>query len=578
MRFAHTFRTNAQDAPRLPRLRAPLVFGGLLLLLIGLLGRSLYLQKIDNGFLQEQGSSRYSRDIEVPAHRGRIVDRFGDPLAISTPVKAVWAWPDQVDATPDQLKALAAALDLPTSSLKQKLAQGGDFVYLKKPVAPQAAAHIAALKIDGIHDENEYWRYYPGGEVMSQIVGFTGDRDIGQEGIELAQQSWLGGHAGSRRVIINRRGEIVEDVASIRAPQEGRDLALSIDSRLQYLAFRELKAAVESNKAKAGALVMLDAKTGEILALANWPAFNPNNRQRTARDHMRNRALIDTFEPGSTLKPFTIAAALDAGKVKPQTIIDTAPGTLTIGHATIHDAHREGALTVEQVIQKSSNVGAAKIALSLPSETMWRMLSGAGFGAQPQTGFPGEVSGRLRAAKTWRPIEQATMAYGHGISVNLVQLARAYTIFASDGELKPVSLLKVDGAVAGRPVISAQTARAVRHMLEMVVQPGGTAPKAQIAGYRVAGKTGTAHKLDGRVYGDKYVSSFVGFAPVSDPRLIVAVMLDEPGAGQYYGGTVAAPVFADVMGGALRLLGVAPDAPSNTVVVPPDDAAVREET
>jgi cell division protein FtsI (penicillin-binding protein 3) len=553
------------------------VFAGMLLLLAGLLGRSLYLQRIDSGFLQEQGSSRYSRDIEVPAHRGRILDRFGDPLAISTPVKAVWAWPDQVDATPDQLKALAAALDLPSNAIKQKLAQGGEFVYLKKPVAPQAAARVAALKIDGIHDENEYWRYYPGGEVMSQIVGFTGDRDIGQEGIELAQQSWLGGRPGSRRVIINRRGEIVEDVASIRAPQEGRDLALSVDSRLQYLAFRELKAAVEANRARAGALVMLDAKTGEVLALANWPAFNPNNRQRTARDHMRNRALIDTFEPGSTLKPFTIAAALDAGRVSPQTIIDTAPGTLTIGGATIHDAHREGALTVEQVIQKSSNVGAAKIALSLPPETMWQMLSGAGFGAQPRTGFPGEVSGRLRAAKTWRPIEQATMAYGHGISVNLVQLARAYTIFADDGELKPVSLLKVDAPVAGRPVITPKTALAVRHMLEMVVQPGGTAPKAQIPGYRVAGKTGTAHKLDGRVYGDKYVSSFVGFAPVSNPRLIVAVMLDEPGSGQYYGGTVAAPVFANVMGAALRLLGVAPDAPSD-VVLPADEPAVREET
>lgn len=577
MRSAHTFRTSPAPVPRLPRSRAPLVFAGMLLLLAGLLGRSLYLQRIDSGFLQEQGSSRYSRDIEVPAHRGRILDRFGDPLAISTPVKAVWAWPDQVDATPDQLKALAAALDLPSSSIKQKLAQGGEFVYLKKPVAPQAAARVAALKIDGIHDENEYWRYYPGGEVMSQIVGFTGDRDIGQEGIELAQQSWLGGRPGSRRVIINRRGEIVEDVASIRAPQEGRDLALSVDSRLQYLAFRELKGAVEANKARAGALVMLDAKTGEVLALANWPAFNPNNRQRTPRDHMRNRALIDTFEPGSTLKPFTIAAALDAGKVSPQTIIDTAPGTLTIGRATIHDAHREGALTVEQVIQKSSNVGAAKIALSLPPETMWQMLSGAGFGAQPRTGFPGEVSGRLRAAKTWRPIEQATMAYGHGISVNLVQLARAYTIFADDGELKPVSLLKVDAPVAGRPVITPKTALAVRHMLEMVVQPGGTAPKAQIPGYRVAGKTGTAHKLDGRVYGDKYVSSFVGFAPVSNPRLIVAVMLDEPGAGQYYGGTVAAPVFANVMGAALRLLGVAPDAPSN-IALPSDEPAVREET
>ncbi|HKW82056.1 MAG TPA: penicillin-binding protein 2 [Casimicrobiaceae bacterium] len=577
MRSAQAFKWSATRAPRLPRLRAPLVFGAQLLLLTGLLGRSLYLQGIDNGFLQEQGSARYSRDVEVPAHRGRIVDRFGNPLAISTPVKAIWAWPDRVEATPAQLHALATALDLPAPAIKQKLAQGSDFVYLKKPVAPQAAARIAALRIDGIHDDDEYWRYYPGGEVMSQIVGFTGDRDIGQEGIELAQQSWLGGRPGSRRVIINRRGEAVEDIASIRAPQEGRDLALSIDSRLQYLAFRELKAAVEANKAKAGALVMLDAKTGEILALANLPAYNPNNRRRTPRERMRNRALIDSFEPGSTLKPFTIAAALDAGKVTPQSIIDTSPGILRIGGATIHDAHREGALTVEQVIQKSSNVGAAKIALSLPAETMWRMLSGAGFGAQPRTGFPGEVSGRLRAAKTWRPIEQATMAYGHGISINLVQLARAYTIFADDGELKPVSLLKIDGPVAGRPVITPKTAREVRHMLEMVVQPGGTAPKAQVAGYRVAGKTGTAHKLVGRVYGDKYVSSFVGFAPVSNPRLIVAVMLDEPSAGQYYGGSVAAPVFSNVVAAALRLLGVPPDAPANNVQ-PGDEQAVREET
>lgn len=575
MRTTHS-RTNA--TPKLPRLRAPLVFGGLLALLVGLLGRSLYLQRIDHDFLQEQGSSRYSRDIDVPAHRGRIVDRFGEPLAISTPVKAVWAWPDQVVATPDQLRALAAALEMTPALLNQKLAQSGDFVYVKRPVAPEVADRAAALKVKGVHDESEYWRYYPGGEVMSHVVGFTGDRDVGQEGLELAQQSWLGGKPGSRRVIINRRGEIVEDIKSIRAPQEGRDLALSIDSRLQYLAFREIKAAVDVNKAHAGAAVMLDVKSGEILALVNWPSYNPNNRMRTTRDRMRNRALIDTFEPGSTLKPFTIAAALDAGKVRPGTIIDTAPGTLTIGHATIHDAHREGALTVEQVIQKSSNVGAAKIALSLPAETMWQTLSATGFGAAPMTGFPGEVSGRLRPAKSWRPIEQATMAYGHGISVNLVQLARAYTVFATDGELKPVSLLKVDGAIAGRPVISADTARAVRRMLEMAVSPGGTAPKAQVAGYRVAGKTGTAHKLEGRAYVDKYVSSFVGFAPASNPRLVIAVMIDEPGGTQYYGGAVAAPVFSSIMGAALHLLGVPADAPIDNVVLPPDGADVREET
>jgi cell division protein FtsI (penicillin-binding protein 3) len=578
MKSMRTTHSGTNATPKLPRLRAPLVFGGLLVLLLGLLCRSLYLQRIDNDFLQEQGSSRYSREIDVPAHRGRIVDRFGDPLAISTPVKAVWAWPDQVVATPDQLRALAAALEMTPAALNQKLAQGGDFVYVKKPVAPEVADRAAALKIKGVHDENEYWRYYPGGEVMSHVVGFTGDHDVGQEGLELAQQSWLGGKQGSRRVIINRRGEIVEDVKSIRAPQEGRDLALSIDSRLQYLAFREIKAAVDANKAHAGAAVMLDVKTGEVLALVNWPSYNPNNRIRVARDKMRNRALIDTFEPGSTLKPFTIAAALDAGKVRPGSIIDTAPGTLTIGRAIIHDAHREGALTVEQVIQKSSNVGAAKIALSLPAETMWQTLSATGFGATPMTGFPGEVSGRLRPAKSWRPIEQATMAFGHGISVNLVQLARAYTVFATDGELKPVSLLKVDGAIAGRPVISADTARAVRRMLEMVVLPGGTAPKAQVAGYRVAGKTGTAHKLEGRVYVDKYVSSFVGFAPASNPRLVIAVMIDEPTGGQYYGGAVAAPVFSSIMGAALRLLGVPPDAPIDNVVLPPEGADVREET
>jgi cell division protein FtsI (penicillin-binding protein 3) len=578
MKSMRTTHFRATATPKLPQLRAPLVFGGLLVLLVGLLGRSLYLQRIDNAFLQEQGSSRYNREIDVPAHRGRIVDRFGDPLAISTPVKAVWAWPDQVVATPDQLRALAAALEMTPAALNQRLAQGGDFVYVKKPVAPEVADRAAALKIKGVHDETEYWRYYPGGEVMSHIVGFTGDHDVGQEGLELAQQSWLGGKQGSRRVIINRRGEIVEDVKSIRAPQEGRDLALSIDSRLQYLAFREIKAAVDANKAHAGAAVMLDVKTGEVLALVNWPSYNPNNRIRATRDKMRNRALIDTFEPGSTLKPFTIAAALDAGKVRPGSIIDTAPGTLTIGRATIHDAHREGALTVEQVIQKSSNVGAAKIALSLPAETMWQTLSATGFGAAPMTGFPGEVSGRLRPAKSWRPIEQATMAYGHGISVNLVQLARAYTVFATDGELKPVSLLKVDGAIAGRPVISADTARAVRRMLEMVVLPGGTAPKAQVAGYRVAGKTGTAHKLEGHVYVDRYVSSFVGFAPASNPRLVIAVMIDEPAGGQYYGGAVAAPVFSSIMGAALRLLGVPSDAPIDNVVLPPDGADLREET
>jgi len=413
---------------------------------------------------------------------------------------------------------------------------------------------------------------------MSHILGFTGDHDVGQEGIELAQQEWLGGKSGSRRVIINRRGEAVEDVESIRAPQAGRDLALSIDTRLQYLAFRELKAAVDANRAKAGGLVILDARSGEILALANWPTYNPNARNRVARDSMRNRALTDVFEPGSTMKPFTIAAALDSGAVHPDTVIQTAPGTMTLGPNTIHDAHPNGALTVEQVIQKSSNIGAAKIALSLPPTTMWRTLSDAGFGTTPNTGFPGEVSGRLRAAKSWKPIEQATIAYGHGISVNLVQLARAYTVFASDGELKPATLLKGNGPVPGRPVVTPETAQAVRHMLELAVLPGGTAPRAQVPGYRVAGKTGTAHKLENHGYTNKYVASFVGFAPASAPRLIVAVMIDEPSTGVHFGGDVAGPVFSNVMGTALRMLAIPPDAPLDNVILPADGAAIREDT
>ena len=578
MRGVSAAQKRAVPMPELPRCRAPVVFGILLLLFGVLIARSLYLQWIDNAFLQEQGSSRHSREIELPAHRGRIVDRMGEPLAISTPVKSIWAFPGQVEVTPEKLALLARALETNPQALAKKLADGNDFVFLAKQVPPEVADRVAALKIKGVHDQNEYRRFYPAGEMASHIVGFTGDRDVGQEGIELTQQEWLGGKPGSRRVIINRRGDVVEDVESIRAPQAGRELSLAIDARLQYLAFRELKAAVELHKAKAGGLVILDAQTGEILALANWPTYNPNARNRVARDRMRNRALTDVFEPGSTLKPFTIAAALESGAVRPDTVIQTAPGSLTLGPNTIHDAHPNGALTVEQVIQKSSNVGAAKIALSLPSATLWQMLSDAGFGTAPNTGFPGEVAGRLRPAKTWKPIEQATMAYGHGISVNLVQLARAYTVFSSDGELKPATLFKGSGAIAGRPVIKADTALAVRRMLELAVGPGGTAPKAQVAGYRVAGKTGTAHKLEGRGYTNKYVSSFVGFAPASAPRLIVAVMIDEPSAGAHYGGEVAAPVFSTVMGSALRTLGTPPDAPGDNVILPAEGSAVREET
>jgi cell division protein FtsI (penicillin-binding protein 3) len=563
----------------LSRARALWLFGGMAALFAVLLGRSLYLQWLDNDFLQEQGAARFSREITIPAHRGRITDRFGDALAISTPVKSLWTFPARFDATPGQLASLARVLDTTPQRLKARLAADDDFAFLARGVPPETAERAMALSIKGLNEENEYRRYYPGGEVTAQIVGFTGDQDRGQEGMELSQQAWLGGSPGSRRVIINRRGDVVEDVAAIRPAGAGRDLALSIDSRLQYLAFRELKAAVLAQKAKAGGLVILDAHTGEILALANWPTYNPNARNRGARDAMRNRALTDTFEPGSTMKPFTIAAALEAGIVKPDTIIHTEAGSLTIGPNTIHDAHKAGPLTVDQVIQKSSNVGAAKIALSMPAARLWSMFSEVGLGTAPGTGFPGEVSGRLRAAKSWKPIEQATMSYGHGLSVSLVQLARAYTVFATDGELAPVTLLKTDAAVAARPVLKPQTARQVRHMLELATQPGGTAPQAQVPGYRVGGKTGTARKNENGQYTRKYVSSFVGVAPLSNPRLVVAVMLDEPSAGSYYGGSVAGPVFSSVTGAALRLLGVPTDAPVNNVVLPPpgsDD--VREET
>jgi cell division protein FtsI (penicillin-binding protein 3) len=558
--------------------RALVLFGSVGALFVVLLGRSLYLQWMENDFLQGQGAARFSREIEVPAHRGRIVDRYGDALAISTPVKSLWVFRDKVEASPEQLRALARVLETTPQQLAARLKGDGDFAFVAKQLAPQTAERALAIGIKGLNEQNEYRRYYPGGEVTAQIIGFTGDKDAGQEGVELAQQAWLGGTAGSRRVIINRRGDIVEDVAAIRAPQAGRDLVLSIDSRLQYLAFRELAAAVERNKAKAGGLVVVDAQSGEILALANVPSYNPNRRDKTARERMRNRALVDTFEPGSTMKPFTIAAALEAGKVRPDSIIHTEAGELTIGRQTIHDAHRAGPLTVEQVIQKSSNVGAAKIALALPAQTLWRLFSEAGFGTPPGTGFPGEVGGRLRAASTWKPIEQATMSYGHGLSVNLVQLARAYTAFASDGEVKPVALFKTAGAVAGRPIMSPATARAVRHMLELATLPGGTAPQAQVEGYRVAGKTGTARKIEGREYTHKYVASFVGLAPVSNPRLVVAVMIDEPSGGQYYGGSVAGPVFSSVMGAALRMLGVPTDAPVNNVVLPPPGGDVEEET
>jgi cell division protein FtsI (penicillin-binding protein 3) len=564
---------------RLPAARA----NALLLLLLmwfGLLvARALYLQVWHNDFLQQEGASRFTRTIELPAHRGMVTDRYGEPLAISTPVESVWASPGDVEITPGQRRQLARLLDLEEHDLKKRLSEPErEFVYLRRHLPPDLAAKVVQLGLPGIGLRREYRRYYPAGDQTAQLIGITNIDDRGLEGIELEYQDLLAGKPGSRRVIKDRLGRVVEDAESIRPPIEGRDLALSIDSKLQYLAFRELKAAVAQHQAKAGGVVVLDIKTGEVLALANLPAFNPNNRATLDTRRARNRAITDTFEPGSTLKPFTVAAALEAGVIKPDSVLQTAPGYLTVGDATIHDAHPETLLTVGQVIQKSSNVGAAKLALAVPRESLWSMLSGVGFGVAPRLGFPGEVSGFLRAYQHWKRIEQATLSYGHGISVSLLQLARAYTIFATGGELQPLTLVRRDQPAEGKRIISERTALAVRSMLELVVKAGGTAPRARIMGYRVAGKTGTAHKLEGRGYaGDRYVSSFVGMAPASDPRLLVAVMIDEPSAGEYYGGVVAAPVFSQVMSEALRILAVPQDAPITDV--PPLEAVpeVREE-
>ncbi|MHB1618905.1 MAG: peptidoglycan D,D-transpeptidase FtsI family protein [Sulfuricella sp.] len=553
---------------KLPAGRARILIWLLLAGFLALMARALYLQGLDNDFLRQKGDERYSRVIELTAHRGMITDRNGKPLAISTPVESVWVSPKDFEITPERIRQLSGILEMSESDVKSRFTHSQrDFVYLKRQVPPETAARVMQVNAPGVFLQREYRRYYPAGEVVAQLLGFTGIDDNGQEGLERTYQDWLAGKPGSRHVIKDRLGHIVEDVESVRAPQDGHDLALSIDRNIQYLAYRELKAAVTEHKAKAGAIVVLDAKTGEILALANLPAYNPNNRTKLNRNSMRNRAIIDTFEPGSTLKPFTAAAALESGKFTPETTIQTAPGTFTIGSWTIHDAHPNGVLTVAQVIQKSSNIGAAKMALSLKPEYLWNNFDRFGFGKPLHIGFPGEATGRLRPYKTWRPIEQATMAYGNGISVSLLQLARAYMAFAGDGEIRPVSLLKLDVPPVGTKVITAKTALAVRRMLELVVQPGGTGPRAQVMGYRVAGKTGTAHKEEnGHYSADHYIASFVGLAPASNPRLIVAVMVDQPSDGQYYGGTVAAPVFSQVMSGALRLLSVPPDAPTGNIL------------
>ncbi len=579
MSFNFSQQAKQTETVRLPAWRRRALLILVLAGFVALFARSVYLQGVHKTFLQKQGNARYSRVISLQAYRGKIVDRNGELLAISSPVETIWANPSDVTIDAAKTEKLAALLEIKTSDVDKKLANTQrEFVYLKRRLPPDVAAKVMSLGIPGVYMQREYRRYYPAADVTAHLVGFAGLDGNGQEGFELAQNTWLSGKSGSRRVIRDRQGHIVEDLEAVKVPQDGHDLVLSIDRRIQYLAYRELAKSVEANKAVAGAAVVLDAKTGEVLAMVNFPTYNPNNPINII-GKTRNRAITDTFEPGSTMKPIAVSAALESGNFKPESLIQTAPGTLSIGPATIHDAHPHGLITVGQVIQLSSNVGAAKMALTLKPEYLWGIFNQIGFGAPTHIGFPGEGSGRVRNYKTWRPIEQATMSYGHGISVTLLQLARAYTVFANDGELRPVSLLKLNESPIGHQVFSAVVANEMKAMLEAVVLPGGTALKAQVAGYRVAGKTGTAHKLGAHGYEkNKYVASFVGMAPASNPRLIMAVMIDEPSNGQYYGGAVAAPVFSKVMSDALRLLGVPQDAPNNNVVIPSDAAEEKEST
>lgn len=562
-------------AVKLPAWRSRLVLFFLFVAFAALLGRALWLQGISTEFLQKQGASRYTRTLELPATRGKITDRNGQVLASSLPVRAIWAIPDDVAAAPrEKLRELAKLLEMSERDLHAKLETDRSFVYLKRQVELDTVDRIVKLGIDGIHTRKEYKRFYPQGEVMAHVVGFTSVEDAGQDGMELAAQKSLAGTTGSRRVIKDRLGRIVEDIEAIREPRDGRDLALSIDSKIQYIAFSQLKEAVEKHNAKAAGIVVLDVRTGEVLALANMPTYNPNNRKALTGAQLRNRVLTDTFEPGSAMKSFIVAQAIEKKMVKPSTPIQTAPGRMTIGSATIGDAHPHGLLTVSEVIQKSSNVGTAKLALQMPPQEMWEMFTTLGFGQQPKVGFPGAVAGRVRPYKSWRPIEQATMSYGHGISVSLIQLARSYLVFARNGDLIPVSFQKVNDTPIGQRVISEQTAREMRAMLESVTVPGGTALQAQVPGYRVGGKTGTAHKLVNGKYANKYIASFVGFAPVSDPRIVIAVMVDEPSNKFYYGGQVAAPIFAAVAAKALRTMNVTPDSSITNIIMPQE--TIRE--
>ncbi len=552
-------------ASRTPVWRSKLVVALVGLGFAGLGARAAWVQVLDNAYFQRQGEVRFARTLDLPANRGKLLDRNGLILASSVPAASIWAIPEDVEQDDPQvaakLKELAKLLDMPWTAVKAKLAdEDKTFVWMKRQLDWDVGQKITALNIKGIYQRKEYKRQYPEGESAAHVVGFTNVEDKGQEGMELAFNSLLAGKAGSRRVIKDRLGRVVEGVGETIAPMDGRDMQLSIDSKVQFFAYQKLRDQVIAHKAKAGSVVVLDAITGEVLALANYPSYVPNERRNLTGEQLRNRALTDTFEPGSTMKPFTIGLALNSGRVRPGTIVDTTPGRITITGSTISDTHNYGVLTVEGVIQKSSNVGTTKLAMQMPAREMWETFSAAGFGQKPQIAFPGAVSGKLRPYKTWRPIEQATMSYGYGLSASMFQMARSYTVFAHDGQIIPATMLKSDQPAVGVPVFSPRTAAEVRKMLHMAAGPGGTGQRAQTQGYSVGGKSGTARKQAGKGYAvGKYRAWFTGMAPIDKPRIIVAVMVDEPNNGTYYGGTVAAPVFSEVVQQTLRMMGVQPD-------------------
>lgn len=552
-----------RPVPLTPGWRLALVLVGLSLAALALVARAAYLQVGDSDFLRGQGDARNLRIEPLAATRGLILDRNGQPLAVSTPVVSIWANPAQALTARERWKAVAKAAGMSHEELKDRVLrdQGKEFVYIRRHLAPEVAEKILALNVPGFHGTTEYRRYYPAGEVAAHVVGFTNIDDVGQEGMELAHESLLGARAGRRKVVKDLKGRVIEDVEIIEDARPGRDLTLSIDLRIQYLAYRALASTVAQYRAEGGMVVVLDVETGEVLAMVNLPAFNPNNRARVRSTALRNRAITDVFEPGSTMKTFTVAAGLESGKYRPGTLIETSPGTLRVGSKVISDHQNYGTIDVTTVLTKSSNVGSTKIALSLSPDELVSTFSRVGFGQSTNSGFPGESSGSLARRTSWRPIELATLSYGYGLSVTALQLAQSYAVLASGGVARPVTLLKRESAVKGERVFGAGVSRALVDMLMTVSSDAGTATRARINGYTVAGKTGTVHKLSGAGYAEnEYLSVFAGMAPGSNPRVVTVVVVDQPTSGGYFGGLVAAPVFSAVTAGALRTLNVSPDA------------------